>query len=619
MSAPQQHRPSIYLFTGALWVGAAAILAVALRLPSSIDLYDFLLFCALAAFAEKWDVPISSNSRMSLSFTVHLSAGILFGPAPAAAIAVAGRIAHHRWAGPPQRAALRGLQRRADGDARRCSPACAYAATGGIGRAEPAERRPSRGRGKPHVPRREQHARERAPWRSSGRSFAQEWVESSRDILLPYIVDGSPGRARRLHVRLDAVGDPYFIPLVLVIYNGFRLYVSLRHETDHALVALADSIDKRDQYTYQHSMRVARLSGEIAEAMGLTPRDIELLVAAARVHDLGKIATDNRVLFKQSSLTSDERHLIQAHPGEGGELAGRFSMFREGRRFIRHHHERWDGKGYPDGLAGEDIPLGARVIAVADSYDAMTSDRPYRRALPHEVALIELQRGAGTQFDPAVVEAYLAPQNGPTSVPVPRAVRGDPVVLVLTVADRRRARRRLRARRPPAATSDSLQLRLTWLVVVALGVQLVIFSPLGDWVPETVVVAVHLGTYGLLLRLRRPQPAQRRHPSGGWRDAAQRRRDRRQRRLHARLARERSSLAGLVTTSATHNNSAVAEHGDRLLVLGDVMAVPDGIPLFANVFSVGDVLIAVGVAVMLATAMRRARAGRRGAAAAATR
>jgi HD-GYP domain-containing protein (c-di-GMP phosphodiesterase class II) len=169
-------------------------------------------------------------------------------------------------------------------------------------------------------------------------------------------------------------------------------------------------------------MRVATLSGEIARAMGLTARDVDLLVAAARVHDLGKIATDNRVLFKQSSLTDEERRMIQAHSAEGGELASRFSMFREGRRFIRHHHERWDGKGYPDGIAGTDIPLGARIIAVADSYDAMTSDRPYRRALPHEVAMIELQRGAGTQFDPVVVEAYCslekARRREPESVPL---------------------------------------------------------------------------------------------------------------------------------------------------------------------------------------------------------
>ena len=240
----------------------------------------------------------------------------------------------------------------------------------------------------------------------------------------------------------------YFIPMVLVIFNGFRLYVSLQHETDHALVALADSIDKRDQYTYQHSMRVATLSGEIAQAMGLTVRDIDLLVAAARVHDLGKIATDNRVLFKQSSLTDEERRLIQAHPAEGGELASRFSMFREGRRFIRHHHERWDGKGYPDGIAGADIPLGARIIAVADSYDAMTSDRPYRRALPHEVAMIELQRGAGTQFDRSSWRRSWPPR-GHTSANLSRSEWRR---CSRARADRHHpagSGRRLRARRPP--------------------------------------------------------------------------------------------------------------------------------------------------------------------------
>jgi len=193
-----------------------------------------------------------------------------------------------------------------------------------------------------------------------------------------------------------------------VIYNGFKLFVTLQHETDHALVALADSIDRRDQYTYQHSQRVAAHAGAIARHLGIPVRQTDLIVAAARVHDLGKIATDNRVLFKQSSLTPDERRIIEAHPAEGGELAGKFSMFRQGRRFIRHHHERWDGKGYPDGLAGEDIPLGARVITVADSYDAMTSDRPYRKALPADIAIIELRRGAGTQFDAEVVEAFIA-------------------------------------------------------------------------------------------------------------------------------------------------------------------------------------------------------------------
>ena len=422
MSTPQKQRPGVYVLTMALWAGTAAIVVFSFRFPSSVTLADFLLFCALAAFAENWDVPLSSNSRMSLSFTVHLSAGLLFGPTAAAGVAAVGIVVTdgliHR-SGPVYVAFNVAQMASAT-----MLASMVYCVLGGSA----------------HVDLRQDalaiaaaslayllvnNTLVSAALALTGHSFVEEWVESSRDILLPYISMGPLGAL----VAYTYVSTPwaiaYFVPLILVIYNGFRLYISLQHETDHALVALADSIDKRDQYTYQHSMRVARLSGELAEAMQLTPRDTELLVAAARVHDLGKIATDNRVLFKRSSLTTDERHLIQAHPADGGELAGRFSMFREGRRFIRHHHERWDGKGYPDGLAGKDIPLGARIIAVADSYDAMTSDRPYRKALPHEVALIELQRGAGTQFDPVVVEAFLARERAHASVPVPRAVEAS--------------------------------------------------------------------------------------------------------------------------------------------------------------------------------------------------
>ena len=257
-----------------------------------------------------------------------------------------------------------------------------------------------------------------------GRSFFQEWKLSVQEILLPYVSMAPLGALIAYTYQASPLTLVYFPPLVFVIYNGFKLFVTLQHETDHALVALADSIDRRDEYTYQHSQRVAAHTAAIARTMGIPARQIDLIVAAARVHDLGKIATDNRVLFKQSSLSPDERRLIEAHPAEGGELAGKFSMFRQGRLYIRHHHERWDGKGYPDGLAGEGIPLGARVIAVADSYDAMTSDRPYRKALPADIALIELRRGAGTQFDAEVVEAFIATGHErpePAYVVVPQA------------------------------------------------------------------------------------------------------------------------------------------------------------------------------------------------------
>jgi HD-GYP domain-containing protein (c-di-GMP phosphodiesterase class II) len=158
--------------------------------------------------------------------------------------------------------------------------------------------------------------------------------------------------------------------------------------------------------------------------MGLKGEEAELIVAAAHVHDLGKIAIDNRTLFKEGRLTDEEWEQIKLHPEAGAELAAQFSLFDKGAKIIRHHHERWNGSGYPDGLVGESIPLGARMIAVADVYDAMTSDRPYRRALPHEVAAAELLQGSGILYDPQVVLAFLEvstellPTVGATGVPV---------------------------------------------------------------------------------------------------------------------------------------------------------------------------------------------------------
>lgn len=199
--------------------------------------------------------------------------------------------------------------------------------------------------------------------------------------------------------------------LLIVIYKGFALYASLKTETNNALVALADAVDKRDPHTFQHSLRVARYVEKTARQLGLSAWETEVIVSAARIHDLGKLSTDNRILFKEGALTEQERAEIREHPDDGAVLAAQFSMYGRGRDFIRHHHERWDGTGYPDGLAGEAIPLGARIIAVADAFDAMTSDRPYRQALSHEVAIEELWRGRGSQFDERVVDAFLASQS----------------------------------------------------------------------------------------------------------------------------------------------------------------------------------------------------------------
>ena len=401
----RQDRFSVWAYIITLWACLALVLGIAWHQPNRGPWWTILILVCLAIVAEAWCVTVTSSSTMSLSFTVHFASAILVGPAVAGMIAIVGVFFSDTFV--QRRSADRVIFNMAQMGISATVCGLLYVSLGGSYPMDLADD------AIPLVVASFAYlvvndSLVTGVLALTGRSFSQEWVESIRDIVLPYVSMGPLGALVAYTFQSTPWSVIYFVPLVLVIYNGFKLYVTLQHETDHALVALADSIDKRDQYTFQHSQRVAALSGEIAEAMGMTARDVDLIVAAARVHDLGKIATDNRVLFKQSSLTGDERAVIQAHPVEGGELAGRFSMFRQGRRFIRHHHERWDGKGYPDGLAGEDIPKGARIIAVADSYDAMTSDRPYRRALPHEVALVELRRGAGTQFDPQVVDAFLA-------------------------------------------------------------------------------------------------------------------------------------------------------------------------------------------------------------------
>jgi HD-GYP domain-containing protein (c-di-GMP phosphodiesterase class II) len=133
----------------------------------------------------------------------------------------------------------------------------------------------------------------------------------------------------------------------------------------------------------------------------------ELIIAAARVHDIGKIGIPDRVLNKPGMLTAEERAIMETHPERGADLLRRYPDFAQGVEIVRHHHERWDGTGYPYRLKGTDIPLGARIVAVADSFDAMTSDRPYRPALPVRKAVEILRAGRGEQWDAVIVDAFL--------------------------------------------------------------------------------------------------------------------------------------------------------------------------------------------------------------------
>ena len=173
------------------------------------------------------------------------------------------------------------------------------------------------------------------------------------------------------------------------------------------IYALAATIEARDQYTYGHSRKVSSYAVALAEAIDLPPEKVAVISTAALLHDIGKIGIPDEVLNKVGKLEADEWELIRGHPKLSATIVGHVLSLVSCLPAILHHHERWDGTGYPSGLKGEAIPIEARILAVADAFDAMTSLRPYRGALSYKEAVGELKRCSGTQFDPKLVEAFL--------------------------------------------------------------------------------------------------------------------------------------------------------------------------------------------------------------------
>jgi putative two-component system response regulator len=171
--------------------------------------------------------------------------------------------------------------------------------------------------------------------------------------------------------------------------------------------ALANAIEARDSYLHGHCERLASLAVRIAEDLGVPPEDIETVRLGAILHDVGKIGIPDRVLLKPGPLDEEERRIIETHTEIGDKLLEPLDLLAAARPIVRHHHERWDGRGYPDGLAGETIPVGARIVAVADSVEAMTSRQLYRKPLDPDEIIAELQKHRGGQWDPAVVDIVL--------------------------------------------------------------------------------------------------------------------------------------------------------------------------------------------------------------------
>jgi len=240
-------------------------------------------------------------------------------------------------------------------------------------------------------------------------------VVRGREAFDPRLVAGSGEVGLGATIALLAIGHPWdvtvLVPLALAVQQVQLRLQSLQRETLRALETFANIVDERDPSTYRHSLRVAGYLDELARALELPFSEIDRLRWAGRLHDLGKVAVDASLLRKRGRLDGAEWAAMRRHPRLSARLLQRFEFVSAQARAVELHHERMDGHGYY-GVGGEELPLASHFLIVADSFDAMTTDRPYREGLTHEVALMEIERHAGTQFHPTVAKAFVAVQRG---------------------------------------------------------------------------------------------------------------------------------------------------------------------------------------------------------------
>jgi putative nucleotidyltransferase with HDIG domain len=262
------------------------------------------------------------------------------------------------------------------------------------------------------------------------------WIENSTvkkvaDDGIPCLIKGNTGpssiMAIPLKIRSNIFGilisaiksdrytfsekDIYFLNFLAekasFLVENMALYENIYENLFATLYAFVETIEARDPYTKQHSAMVSHYAMAIAKAFGCSQEEIDKFIVAGNLHDIGKIGTPDNILLKPGRLTNDEFEVIKKHPVIGSNIIGHFGMWTEEQKIIRHHHERYDGNGYPDRLKAQEIPFLSRILAVADVFDALTTDRAYRKKMPDEIAVKMITENEGSQFDPEIVEVFV--------------------------------------------------------------------------------------------------------------------------------------------------------------------------------------------------------------------